>query len=219
MKVIDLGLIDYASAYRKQKEVLEERKCGAIGDILIIAEHHPVFTLGRTGSRDNLLVDKEVLEKRNLELIEVDRGGDITFHGPGQVVLYPIIDLKERSADLHKYIRNLESIIIDFLAGFSIEGERVPGASGVWVKGKKIGFVGIGASHWITFHGFTVNINTSLSFFSMIASCGIKGIEITSLSRILGKSIDIEEAKSSLIDSFKKRFSVIDDTRKVSALA
>ena len=211
MIIKELGLVDYEEARRIQKDTGP--------DALIVTEHHPVFTIGRTGSRDNLLVDEEILEKNGIKFIEIDRGGDITFHGPGQIVLYPIMDLKKRDSDLHKYIRDLEEVMVQFLKAYGIKGERVAGASGAWTTGKKIGFVGIGVSKWISFHGISININTDLNYFSMIRSCGIKGVEITTLSRVLKKTIDIDEAKEELIDSFCNVFGVLDAKKEIPAVA
>ena len=215
MKIIDLGLIDYPEAYKIQKDILKQRKNGDACDTLIVAEHLPVFTIGRAGSRDNLLVDKKVLEQKGIKLIEVDRGGDITFHGPGQIVLYPIVNLKERSLDLHRFIRNLEELVLRFLSSYDINARRVEGKSGVWVQGKKICSVGIGVSRWTSFHGISVNINTDLSYFSMIRSCGINSIEMTSLAKILNETIDMGESKKRLISIFDQ---IINANETVSAL-
>ena len=219
MKTIDLGLIPYSEAYTKQKEAVEARKKDSVPDTLLIAEHPAVFTMGRTGSRDNLLVDEEVLRHKSISLIDVDRGGDITFHGPGQIVLYPIIDLKVRGQDLYKYIRDLEECVIDFLATFDIKAHRIEGQSGVWVNNRKIGFVGIGVSKWVSFHGISININTDLSYFSMIRSCGIQGVEITSLSKIKNEPVSISNIKEALIASFKAVFGAEDAVANISAVA
>jgi len=206
VRILDLGFISYSKAYKIQKDILEKRKKGVTPDTLIIAEHPSVFTIGRTGSYENLLVDSDVLKHKKVKVHEVDRGGDITYHGPGQIVLYPIINIKDYALDIRKYIRNLERVIIEFLSEFGIEGRRVVGSSGVWAKDKKIGFLGIGVSKWIAFHGISININTDLSFFSMIRSCGIKGIEVTSLARILDRKIRLDESKKTIITKFNSVF-------------
>lgn len=219
MKTLDLGSMGYLKAFKIQKNMLEERKKGAIQDTLMVVEHPHVFTIGRIGSYDNLLVDTSVLKHKRIKIHEIDRGGDITYHGPGQVIAYPVISIKEYSLDVRKYIRSLEEIIIQFLAEFDVAGRRVSGSSGVWAKDKKIGFVGIGISKWVTYHGISININTDLSFFSMIRSCGIKGIEVTSLAKILSKKVDIENAKKILISKFNSVFKSINAEKKISVLA
>ena len=204
--ILDLGLIDYEDCYRKQKEFVRRRKLGKIEDSVIIAEHNAVFTIGRLGSADNLLVSPEFLERRGVKVLKVDRGGDITFHGPGQLVLYPIIDLKSGIKDLHRYLRNLEEVLIRYLDGYGVRGIRVAGKTGVWSKDEKIASIGIAASDWVTYHGAAININTDLNFFSMINPCGIKDIKMSSLAVILNKPVNIAEAKERLLFNFKSVF-------------
>ena len=200
--ILDLGLIDYEDCYRKQKELVRRRKLGEIEDSLIIAEHNAVFTIGRSGKADNLLVSPEFLEKLGVKVLKVDRGGDITFHGPGQLVFYPIIDLKAGIKDLHLYLRNLEEAVIRFLDGYGVNGIRVAGRTGVWSSGAKIASIGIAASDWITYHGAAININTDLNFFSMINPCGMKDVKMTSMSEISGGFIDMREAGRRMSDEF-----------------
>ena len=200
--IIDLGLIDYEDAYRIQKELVQRRRLGEIDDTLIIAEHRPVFTIGRAGSRENLLADEKLLAERGIKVLSVDRGGDITFHGPGQLIAYPVIDLASKFTDLHRYLRRLEDVVIEFLSRYSVPAVRSNGKTGVWVGGRKIASIGIGAANWITYHGLSINVNVDLGFFSMIHPCGFKNIEMESLARILGKNIDMEQAKRTLLSSF-----------------
>lgn len=212
--VIDLKISNYRDAYRIQKELAARRAAGEISDTLIVTEHLPVITLGRTGSLENLLIDKTVLHDDGIEFIETDRGGDITFHGPGQLVLYPIIDLRKRERDIRRYLRMLEDVIMSFLSLYGIAGRRVNGKSGVWIDDDtKVGSVGIGVSHWVTYHGLSVNINTPLHYYSMIRPCGL-GCAVATVSSLLGRDINMAEAKKSLIDCFREvyegRSSVLD---------
>lgn len=206
--ILDLGLVDYEMAYRVQKELVRTRKLGLIDDSVILAEHMPVFTIGRTGRRENLLVGEEVLKKEKIKVLDVDRGGDITFHGPGQLVIYPIIDLRPRGRDLHRYLRDLEEVAIWLLKEYSIFGERLKGKTGVWVDGKKIAFIGIAASDWITYHGLSVNVNADLRFFSMMRPCGLEGVEATSLSAILDKDVMMDWAKERIVYYFDSLFRI-----------
>ena len=190
------------------------RRASIIGDTLILAEHNEVFTIGRTGSMDNLLIPEDMLLSNALKVLRVDRGGDITFHGPGQLVVYPVIDLKDSCRDLHSYLRSLEEVGIRFLNEYGINAERVPGKTGVWVSGKKIASVGVGASNWVTFHGLSMNINCSLKFFSMINPCGIKDVEMTSLERLKGQKVCMDGAKKNMVMHFKEVFGL--DTNEYS---
>jgi lipoate-protein ligase B len=204
ISVIDMGVIGYEKCYALQRELVARRRLGLAGDSLIIAEHRPVFTIGRSGSIENLLADRSELRQRGIEVLCTDRGGDITFHGPGQIVAYPIIDLSRRKRDLHLYMRDLERSAIDFLKGYSLDAERRPGKTGVWACGAKVAFIGIGASGWITYHGMSVNINTDLEYFSMIRPCGMDGLRVLSLKDILGRPLDMDEVKRRLSDSIAR---------------
>jgi len=204
--MIELGLIDYEEAYKIQREFVIRRKSGGIDDSVIACEHKPVFTIGRAGRIENLLEDEEALGRLGIKVLRVDRGGDITFHGPGQIVIYPIIDLKRRGRDLHRYLRDLEEVVIGFLNGYSVIGSRLEGKTGVWVGDEKIASVGIAASDWVTYHGLSVNIDIDLSYFSMIHPCGMKGARATSLSRILRRDVPMQETKARLISNFNRIF-------------
>ncbi|MDD5496205.1 MAG: lipoyl(octanoyl) transferase LipB [Candidatus Omnitrophica bacterium] len=206
---IDLGLIDYVKAYKLQKELVERRRLDEIDDCVILAEHEAVFTIGRLGDARNLLVPQESL---NSPLVRVDRGGDITFHGPGQLVAYPIIDLRARQKDLHRYLKDIEEVVIIFLKKYSVEGARVKGRTGVWVDGKKIAFIGIGAKDWVTYHGFSININADLSYFSLMNPCGLKGISVTNLADVLSKRITMADVKDVLTDSFDRVFGPVKES-------
>jgi len=204
--ILDLGLIDYKEAYAIQRALVNKRKLRETEDVILICEHYPVFSIGRSGNRANLLISEDAMTDKGASLVTVDRGGDITFHGPGQIVIYPIIDLRSRGSDLHKYLRDLEGTAINFLREYLIAGERLSGKTGVWVEDEKIASIGIAASGWITYHGMSININTDLSFFSMINPCGIIGKKITSLNQVLGREIGMTEAKRRLILNLRRVF-------------
>lgn len=197
--VIDLGLIDFEDAYRIQRELVGRRKLGDAGDSIILAEHHPVFTIGRTGKITNLIADRTALAEKGIRVLDVDRGGDITFHGPGQLVVYPIVDLRIHGRDLHRYMRVLEEAVIGMMGHYSIHAGRIDGKTGVWVSGKKIASIGIAATNWITYHGMSINLNVELEYFSMIHPCGMKDIEMTSAARLSGTGIDMSVAKKNIL--------------------
>ena len=178
---------------------------------LIFLEHNPVYTIGKSGNINNLLIDDTILTKKNIEFFRTNRGGDITFHGPGQLVVYPILDLDNFFTDIHKYLRLLEDVVIFSLNEFNIKAERSVGETGVWIKGNesfpnKICAMGIRASRWVTMHGFALNINTNLSYFNNIIPCGITKKGITSMKKELNKKISIQEVKSVIQFHFQKIF-------------
>ncbi|MFH1189416.1 MAG: lipoyl(octanoyl) transferase LipB [Candidatus Omnitrophota bacterium] len=204
--ILDLGLTDYERSYRAQREAVSRRRLGEIEDTLILAEHKNVFTMGRTGSADSLLIDKGSLREIGISVLNVDRGGGITFHGPGQLVVYPVIRLRDKWRDLHKYMRALEDVAIKFLERYSLRPERAPGRTGVWVSGKKVVSIGIGVSGWVTYHGMSVNINPDLGFFDMIYPCGLRGVKMTSLKELNGIDLPMEEAKERIVSDFDRVF-------------
>ena len=204
--ILDTGLKDYMEVYDLQKKILSERINDEISDTLILTEHPPTFTIGRKGGRENILVSNEVLEKNGIEVYEVDRGGDITYHGPGQIVGYPIMNLSEWNKDIHLYLRSLEEVIIRFLSHFKITAGRINDYTRVWVENGKIAAIGIGVSKWTTFHGFCININPDKEHFRMITPCGIKDKEITSLDELTGETTDMQKAKQVLVDEFGNCF-------------
>ncbi|MFA4981412.1 MAG: lipoyl(octanoyl) transferase LipB [Candidatus Omnitrophota bacterium] len=206
--ILDLGLIDYEAACRIQKEFVARRKSGCIEDSIVLAEHKAVFTIGRTGLSENLLEREDVLRESGIKVIRVDRGGDITFHGPGQLVIYPIVDLKSRGRDMHKYMRDLEEAAIRALRDYAVFGERIHSKTGVWIGEKKIASVGVGASNWITFHGISLNIDCDLSFYNMINPCGMKGVKMTSLGAILNRGVAMDGAKERVIPYFIDIFGI-----------
>jgi lipoyl(octanoyl) transferase len=184
---VPLGRVPYAEALELQRSIARDRISGAISqDVLLLMEHPPVVTLGRSSKGKNLTASPEFLESRGVELFEVERGGDVTFHGPGQLVGYPIIDLKRHRQDLHWYLRSIEQALINALADYGIPGERNTSYTGVWTRGKKIASIGVHARDWVTWHGFALNVTTELSYFNLIVPCGIDGVVMTSIARELG---------------------------------
>ena len=184
--VVRLGRTGYEEALELQRAAARDRITGAIPqDLLILVEHDPVVTLGRSSKQKNLVASADYLASRGVELFEVERGGDATFHGPGQLVGYPIIDLKRHRQDLHWFLRQVEEGLIMTLAEYSIPGERNTGFTGVWTKGRKIASIGVHARDWVTWHGFALNVTTDLSWFDLIVPCGIDGVTMTSIEREL----------------------------------
>lgn len=172
-EVRDLGRVGYAEAFELQRGLVEKRKQGLIPDQLLIVEHPHVITLGRNGRAEHLLAGEEVLRRAGVTFCHTDRGGDITYHGPGQIVGYPILDLKEWRRDVTAYVRAVEQVLIDTLGGFGIEAGRLEGLTGVWVEGRKVAAIGVHISRWVTSHGFALNLTTDLSYFQYIVPCGL----------------------------------------------
>lgn len=177
-------------------------------DVLLFVEHPHVYTLGKSGNSDHLLKGLKELSDIDAEYIEIDRGGDITYHGPGQIVGYPILDLDRHITDIHKYLRFLEEVIIKTCSEYEIEARRIEGLTGVWVGDEKICAMGIRCSRWVTMHGFAFNVNTNLSYFKHIVPCGITDKEVTSLQKILGREVNPEEVKEHLVSHFSDVFGV-----------
>ena len=169
----DLGRLEYGQAFELQRSLVEKRQRGLIPDQLLIVEHPHVITLGRSGRMDHLLASEEVLRRAGIAFHHTDRGGDITYHGPGQVVGYPILDLREWKRDVTAYVRAIEQVLIDTLAEFDISAGRIPGWTGVWVEQKKVAAIGVHISRWVTSHGFALNLTTDLSYFGYIVPCGL----------------------------------------------
>ena len=197
--VVDLGLRAYAEALVIQREVAKARITGAIPeDVLLLVEHPPVVTLGRSSKSDHLLVSAELLAQRGVQLFDVERGGDVTLHAPGQLVGYPIIDLKRHKKDLHWYLRQVEEALIRGIAPFGIAGERNPGFTGVWTQGRKLASIGVHARDWVTWHGFALNVSTDLSLFDLIVPCGISQVEMTSVCRECRSAVAVGEVAATV---------------------
>jgi lipoate-protein ligase B len=191
--VASLGTVPYAEALELQRASARARLDGRLDqDLLILLEHPPVVTLGRSAREQHLLVDRDALALRGIELFEVERGGDVTFHGPGQLVGYPIVDLRRHREDLHWYLRQVEQVLIDALAAFEIVAGRNPGKTGVWTDGnaRKIASIGVHARQWVTWHGFALNVGTDLSYFDVMVPCGLPEVVMTSVERELLERMD-----------------------------
>jgi lipoyl(octanoyl) transferase len=191
----------YAEALALQRSLVEDRRAGRIDDMLLLVEHPHVLTLGvrGDGGRSHILVTPEALASRGVEVHETGRGGDFTYHGPGQIVGYPIIDLKPDRCDVHRYVRDLEEVLIRTAAGYGIVGERVEGLTGVWVGREKLAAIGVRIARWITSHGFAFNVSTNLEYFDLIVPCGIADRGVTSLERLLGRAVDRREVEEHLV--------------------
>lgn len=202
----DLGLIDYKEAWDIQKSIHQLRVENKIEDILFLLEHPHTYTLGKTADKENLVGDKKYLADNKISVYDIDRGGDITYHGPGQIVGYPIISLTNWYHDTHKYLRAIEEVIIKVCAEYDLLGSRVDKYTGVWLDDRKICAIGIKVSRWITMHGFAFNVNTDLKLFSGIIPCGITDKDVTSLNRELNKEIPLNEVKEKIIHHFDEIF-------------
>jgi lipoyl(octanoyl) transferase len=235
---IDLGVMDYQKAWDYQESLLKEnvRRKSAVYNLdqavlendnnnfddsqlstqhhLLFVEHPPVYTLGKSGNIDHVLINEEARTARGIEFFHTNRGGDITFHGPGQIVGYPILDLEKFYTDIGKYLRNIEEVVIATLLEYDIEAGRSAGETGVWIepeiKGRerKICAIGVRSSRWITMHGFALNVNTDLSYFNFIVPCGIPDKQVTSIEKELGKQVDLNDTKQKLKRNFEKIFDV-----------
>jgi lipoate-protein ligase B len=187
--IIDLGLIDYERAWDLQHQLWSRRVEEELPDVLLFLEHPHVITLGRRGNRSHLIVSPEVLEAMKIPLFHVERGGDVTYHGPGQIVVYPVFNLKDYGYRLVRYVSQLEEVILSVLKDFGIDGRRDPLNRGVWVNGEKIASVGVAIKRWVSFHGLSLNYETDLKYFELINPCGLEGKKMTSMSKILRKEI------------------------------
>ena len=191
--IVDLGTVDYQKALDLQHHLWSRRVGGEVPDLLLILEHPHVITLGRRGERSSLLVSQDVLEAMEIPLFHTERGGDVTYHGPGQLVAYPIFNLKEYGYRLIKYVCELEEVILAVLRDFGIEGKKDSSNRGVWAEGDKIASIGVAIRRWVSFHGIALNYNTDLKYFDLINPCGLKKVRITSMEKILGRNIPREK--------------------------
>jgi lipoyl(octanoyl) transferase len=201
-----LGTVPYLPTWELQDELAAQRRERRIGDRLLLLEHFPVYTIGRGGDEDNLLATPERLREIGAEFVRIDRGGDITFHGPGQLVAYPIVELRD-PLDLRRYVRALESAIVDTAARFGVDAGRVEGLTGVWVDGeRKLAAIGVRVRRGVTTHGLALNVNTELRWFDEMIPCGIRDKEVTSLARELGHAVPMEEVESALATELARHF-------------
>jgi lipoyl(octanoyl) transferase len=201
-----LGRIRYARGLELQDRLVADRQSGRIEDQLLLLEHDPVFTLGRNARQENVLFPADELRARGYDVYESGRGGDVTYHGPGQVVGYPILDLSPDRRDVHRYVRDLEEVMIRVGADYGLAAGRVPGLTGVWVGQDKIGAIGVRISRWVTSHGFAFNVTTELAAFDLIVPCGIRGRGVTSLERLLGRPVALAEVMDRIAAHFAAVF-------------
>ena len=210
--IVDLGLIGFTDAFALQKRLVAARKAEAIGDVLLLCEHPHVITLGRNGNREHLLASERVLQQKGVEYHATNRGGDVTYHGPGQIVGYPVINLSAIRRDVVWYVRMLEEVMIRTCGDFGITGRREAGKTGVWIdqeanrEAEKIGAIGVHISRWVTSHGFAFNVATDLRFFDLIVPCGIVGRAATSLEKVLSRRVEPDEAAPRLAEHFGEVF-------------
>jgi lipoyl(octanoyl) transferase len=211
LEVRRLGPIPYAEALAMQRALAEDRRAGRVGDLLLLVEHPHVLTLGvrGDGGRSHILASPDALDARGVEVLETGRGGDITYHGPGQIVGYPIIDLNPDRRDVHRYVRDLEDVLMRTIGDYGIEAARVEGLTGVWVGREKIAAIGVRIARWITSHGFALNVTTDLEYFDLIVPCGIADRGVTSLARLLGRPVDRREVEDRVATHFATVFGAI----------
>jgi lipoyl(octanoyl) transferase len=193
-----LGRISYLDGLERQAKLVARRQAGEVPDTLLLLEHEPVFTLGRNARRENVLLSEEALQERGFAVFDTGRGGDVTYHGPGQVVGYPILDLSPDRRDVHRYVRDLEEVMIRTCADYGATALRIAGLTGTWVGQDKIGAIGVRIARWVTSHGFAFNVSTDLAPFSLIVPCGIQNRGVTSLERLLGRSVPLDEVMDRL---------------------
>lgn len=203
----------YADALELQRALVEQRRAGQVGDVLLLLEHPHVMTLGsRTDTaRSHLLASPDRFAELGVEICETGRGGGVTYHGPGQLVAYPILSLKPDRADVYNYVRHLEDVMIRVSAAFGVEAGRIEGLTGAWVGGDKIGAIGVRISRWISSHGFAYNVTTNLDYFNLIVPCGIRDHGVTSLSRELGQDVEMAEVEEAVVTAFREIVQEHDD--------
>ena len=207
LEVRHLSLIPYAEALALQSDLVERRRAGEIPDQLLLLEHPHVITLGTASSRSHVLADESRRRDLGIDLVDVGRGGDVTYHGPGQLVAYPILDLKPDRKDVHRYLRDLETVLVQTLDQIGIRGEPVPDLTGVWVDGRKIAAIGVRVSSgWITSHGFALNVSNDLSYFETIVPCGIPDVSVTSVTRELGRPVEVADVVEIVSGAFSETF-------------
>lgn len=206
LSVYKLGRIEYGAAFALQERLVTARQQQQIGDTLLLLEHDPVITLGRGAKEQNVLASRDLLAAQGVALHQTGRGGDVTYHGPGQLVGYPILDLNPDRRDVRKYVNNLEQVMIDIAAHYGLHAGRIGGLNGTWIEDRKLGAVGVRIQRWITLHGFALNVSTNLSAFDLIVPCGIKDKRVTSLQQELGEAPPMEEVMDVAVQVFARVF-------------
>lgn len=207
--LIKAGRLDYQTAWDLQGELYEQRLAGEIQDTLLLTEHPHTYTIGKSGGEGNLVADEASLNERGITVYRIDRGGDITYHGPGQIVGYPILDLRNHYLDVHRFLRDLEEVIMRTLAAYKIKAGRVEDLTGVWVDGAKIAAIGVKVTRWITMHGFAFNVRTDLNYFGNIIPCGITDRPVTSMEKLLDRSLDCAEVRDVVCEKFGEVFGIV----------
>ncbi len=205
-----LGRVRYADGLALQERLVAERKAGSVPDTLLLLEHEPVFTLGRNARQENVLFPQEALRQRGFDVFEAGRGGDVTYHGPGQLVAYPILELPHERRDVHRYVRDLEEVMIRLCADYGLAAGRVAGRTGCWIGDDKIGAIGVRISRWVTSHGLAFNVTTDLAPFRLIVPCGISDKGVTSLLKLLGREVPMDEVMQRLEARFREVFGAVD---------
>lgn len=206
LQVIQLGLRDYQETYALQKTLARRRIAGEIQDTIILVEHPSVFTIGRRGGREHLVVSEETLRETGIQVYDVDRGGDITYHGPGQIVGYPILDIRNHGQDILRIFHLYEEVLVRVLREYDVHAQADPEYPGVWADDRKVAAIGIGVHRMVTYHGFALNVDPDLDYFNMIIPCGISDRGVTSLSQLLGRKIDVDEVISRIVNQFASSF-------------
>jgi lipoate-protein ligase B len=206
MQVLDLGLRDYKEVWDLQKTIHERRVAERTPNLLILVEHNPVITMGKSGKQSSIRFPVDFLKEKGVEYFQIERGGDVTYHGPGQLVGYPIFNVRDGLAGIKPFINGIERAIITMLDDFGIKGYRKEGMIGVWTEQGKICSIGVAVKRWVSYHGFALNVNTDLTYFDLIVPCGLKNVEMTSMEQILGRAISMDDVKSSVIAKFGEVF-------------
>ena len=207
--IVKPGLVEYSNACKLQRKLQQKRIEGKIPDVLLLLEHPPTFTIGKSGSLENLLVSVNRLRQKQIGLFSVERGGDVTYHGPGQLVAYPIISLKKRGKDVHQYVHNLEEVMLRTLKDFGIDADRDNSHAGVWVNNEEMAAIGISVRRWVTMHGFALNVDVNLRHFSLINFCGFSDRRATSMARLLGHAVSMEVVTRRVMAHFSDVFDTV----------
>jgi len=205
---LDLGLVPYTPAFAAQEQILQACMTGRFSPTIILQENWPVFTIGRSGSRANILTSAEELERRGIEVVEVNRGGDVTYHGPGQLIVSPLLYLGDVDLNAHQYLHRLEDVLIELLAHYDVRVGKKADYPGVWLGEAKLGAVGIAVKHGYTFHGFSLNVNLDLTPFNLINPCGVSRMPVTSLHQVLGRAVPMSEVKARLREILEHTFAL-----------
>lgn len=208
LEVRSLGVVPYGEALELQRALVEERRAARVPDVLLLLQHPPVITVGvkADGGRANIVAPRERLDELGIDVFETGRGGDVTYHGPGQIVGYPVLDLRPDRCDVHRYVRDLEEVMIRVCAAYGIAAGRIPGLTGTWIGHEKIGAIGVRISRWITSHGFAFNVNTDLRHFQLIVPCGIADRGVTSIECATGRQVEVADVEERLIEQFAAVF-------------